>query len=124
MLRDHRQLRIPPRQLSRGLAETDVPGEPIAYLHAAPGALERRLHVQFQDSFDNLDSLRIALLELPTDQRVALIHHCGLPEDVTELYVDGHEWRQRDMLDDVLRSLGIAKDEVSWRQEWPTSLTG
>lgn len=101
-----------------------MPGEPIAYLDASPGELAQRLHLEFQDSFDNLDNLQIALLEIPSGRHIALIHHYGLPENVTELYVDGHEWRQHDVLDDVLDALGIVKDEVAWRQEWPNSLTG
>lgn len=124
MLRDHRQIQVPEAQLERGLTGTDFPGEPVAIIEIDPHALARGVGAQLQHSFDQLDRLDFALLHLDSGVRAALVHHAGMPESETEIYVDRWVWSEKDILPDVLRALNVAPAEVSWRQEWPMSALG
>jgi hypothetical protein len=125
MLKQHKQIKIPYSQLLHGLMGANVPGEPVAYLKSAPEALGHRYHLTFQESFDNLDALLIAVLELESGPRIALVHHAGFPENQTEVYADRQEWKQHDVVPTILRTLDIPESDVSWRQDWPHSvLTG
>lgn len=121
MLREHKQIRVPETMLARGLAETDLPGEPVAYIKLSPDELARRFDLAFQHSFDNLDAIELALIEFSSGERVALIHHQGFPENETELFVDPSSWQRRDVVDDVLQTMSIRATELSWRQPWPTT---
>lgn len=123
MSREHKQIRISEHQLKEGLATADLPGEPVAYLTFTPADLAHRYDLTFQDSFDNLDDLKIALLEFPSGRRVAFIHHNGFPLDETEIYLDRDDWAREDILPDVLDALRIPERTISWHQSWPTSLS-
>jgi hypothetical protein len=56
-------------KLRKGLSafsEEDVPSEPLAVLSLEPEDLAHRLGLEFQDSFDGRDLLRLSLLRLPS----------------------------------------------------------
>ena len=89
--------------------------------HAVP-FLSLARHLTFQESFDNLDALQIAVLKLASGSRIALVHHLGFPESETELYADRDEWKHHDVVPTVLETLGIPESLVSWRQSWPQSM--
>jgi len=122
MLQEHEQIQLPNVELARGLMGMDVPGEPVAYVTLAPSELARRHHLTFQQSFDNLDSLKIAVLKFASGSQIALVHHAGFPENETELYADRDEWKHHDVVPTVLETLGIPASRVSWRQSWPQSV--
>jgi hypothetical protein len=122
MLQEHKQIQISKSQLEHGLMRANVPGEPVAYIRLSPSDLEHRYHLDFQESFDNLDTLKIAILKLTSGARVALVHHEGFPTDETELYVDRDEWKLHDAVPSVLKTLDIPESQLSWRQNWPNSL--
>lgn len=119
-----KQVKITESQFGHGLMDANVPGEPVAYLRSTPDELEHRYHLTFQDSFDNLDSLQIAVLELAAGPRIALVHHEGFPDDETEVYADRADWRTHDVLPTILETLEIPETELSWRQSWPQSALG
>lgn len=54
-----------------------VPWEPIAGFMLEPEDLERALGLRFQETFDGLDYLRLAILELSSGRRVALYRYRG-----------------------------------------------
>jgi hypothetical protein len=122
MLREHRQRQLSLKQLREGLAGANLPGEPVAHIKLAPAEVAARYDLSFQDSFDNLDDLKIALVEFPDSRRIALVHHNGFPRDETELYADQQDWKHHDIVPDVLGRLGIPESNLSWRQTWPISL--
>jgi hypothetical protein len=124
MLQEHKQVQIPKSELEHGLMGANVPGEPVAYIRLSQSDLAYRYHLDFQESFDNLDSLKIAILELASGARVALVHHEGFPANETELYADRDEWKLHDVVPSVLKVLDIPEAQLSWRQNWPHSLFG
>lgn len=120
----YKQIHLPEAQLHRGLSGANVPGEPVAYLKLTPSYLARRYGLTFQDSFDNLDDLKIAIIEFGSGKRVALVHHKGFPDDETQLYMDRSDWQRGDEIPIVLKLLGISEAALSWRQDWPASVLG
>ncbi len=114
-----KQIRLPEQQLQGGLLEPvqgeHIPDEPIAVLDLEPADLEKRLGIAFQQSFDNLDYVDIALLELDSHERFALIRHRGAPSPGTEIHVP-HSQASARKLDEIVRQLGLAPADLSWRK--------
>src|SRR3954447_5949502 len=76
-------------QLTSGVyipANTLVPRGRIALLAARARTLAERLGIGFADSFDGLDNLHVALIEVPSAGRVALVDHLSAPEPATEVH--------------------------------------
>lgn len=117
MQQEYDPITIPSSDLESGLASTDLPGESVAHIRLAPDDLQRRYNVAFQQSFDNLDDLVIALIEAGGN-RFALIHHDGMPADETEVYADREAWERRDLVEDFLNALRLRDTDVLWRREW------
>lgn len=114
-----KQIRLPEQQLQSGLLEPiqgeNIPDEPIAVLALEPADLEKRLGIAFQQSFDNLDHVDIALLELDSRERFALIRHRGAPTPGTGVHVP-HSQASARTLDEIVKQLGLAPAELSWRK--------
>jgi len=118
--RRFRQLEIPISQLQAGVYSPKnelVPWGAIATLHPGARDLQERLGIGFSDSYDQLDFVKVALLELPSTRRVALVEHVNAPIAGTEVHaeVDGAPAAQ-DLLAEVREALELAEGEVAWQR--------
>jgi hypothetical protein len=74
--------------LERGLAASsndEVPSVPITMIAADPADLESRWGICFEDSFDNLDYVKVAVVQLQDGPRLTLLRHRGSPVPGIEL---------------------------------------
>jgi hypothetical protein len=136
-----KQVLLPRAQLAYGLTRRRdqpeptmaelVPWEPVAVLVPEPDELHARLGITFQETQDQLDYLRLAMLDLASGRRIALVRHSRSPAPGTEVYVlpqqltsatdlpgvmtaiDRH---QSALITETLNALGIDAGEVSWRR--------
>ena len=88
MLPPFSQVPLRPEQLEHGLAASSnevVPSVPITMIAADPTDLESRWGTRFDDSFDNLDYVKVAVVQLQDGQRLTLLFHRGSPVPGIEL---------------------------------------
>jgi len=118
-----RQIQIPEAQLEAGVygpANTLVPWGMIATLHPRAQTLTRHVGLQFADSFDAVDTLKVALIETPSAVRVALVDHVGAPVPATEVHANVSDPRAAEqLLREVLVALKLGNEEVVWRRPQP-----
>jgi hypothetical protein len=93
-----------------------VPGDPVMLLAAEPADIAEQFGVTFQETFDGLDDLRVAVLELDTGLRFAFARHYGQPVAGTQLLVRGEDPNRGDVADSVIDALGLQAD-VLWRRD-------
>lgn len=108
-----------------------VPWEPIAELKLGPHELVVRARLRFQHTFDGLDFVQLAVVDLDSGRRIALLQHRGSPPSSTLLYVLPQQFtsatdlpglmtaidQQQDVLiEETLTALGLAATEVVWRR--------
>jgi len=137
------QIHLSPAQLDLGFATHPkmpspphdleiVPWEAIAGLRFEPRELEARLGIQFQDSVDDLDTLRLAVLVLPGGIRVSLVRHVHSPSSGTELHIDPAQFARQDnlardyfgtvdriqqsVLPRIIAGLALTPDDITWTQ--------
>jgi hypothetical protein len=82
------QVPLRPERLEHGLAASsneEVPSVPITMIAADPAELESRWGIRFDDSFDNLDSVKVAVVQLRDGPRLTLLVHHGSPVPGIEL---------------------------------------
>jgi hypothetical protein len=82
------QVPLQPEQLEHGLAASsneEAPCVPITMTAADPAALESRWGLRFDDSFDNLDYVKVAVVQLQDGPRLTLLRHRGSPVPGIEL---------------------------------------
>lgn len=75
-------------QLERGLpslSNEEVPAVPIVMVAADPSELEARYGLHFDDTFDNLDYVKVAVVQLNSGARLTLLVHRGNPVPSVEL---------------------------------------
>jgi hypothetical protein len=63
----------------------EVPSVPVTMIAADPADLESRWSIRFDDSFDNLDSVKVAVVQLRDGPRLTLLFHHGSPVRGIEL---------------------------------------
>lgn len=122
MTTDFVRERLSSAKLRKGLfafSEDEVPSEPLALLALEPEDLSERLGLGFDDSFDGLDSLKLCLLRLPSQRKVALIRHLGSPG--TLVAVRPVDVENPDALAEVQTALGLDWSDVSWSRIGDTS---
>ena len=110
-------VRLNPAELRSGLTRElarPVPTTPIAVLKSEPPALEERLGVRFQETFDGLDQLKISVLRLPSGRAVSLLRHKGSPTPGTLVAALEHD-AGADALSETLSTLELPETEVAWR---------
>ena len=115
-----RQVQIPPGQLQAGVYSPQnklVPWGAIATLQPGAMDLQEQLGIRFSDSHDQLDYLKIALLEMPSRKCVALVEHSSAPTPGLEVHADVTSApAAADLLDEILETLGLPEDAVTWRR--------
>jgi hypothetical protein len=139
--RPYRQVRLPQKQLDVGIElpanspflmedREIVPLEAIAWVRFEPQDLETRLGVEFQYTTDDLDSMRIVVLELYDGVRISLIRHVHDPNVGTEIHINPSDFAslselkadvfgaidriQAHALDRVLRALPFDTADITW----------
>ena len=109
-----------------------MPWEPVATLVPEPDELHARLAIAFQETHDQLDYLKLGVLDLASGRRIALIRHTRSPGPGTDVHVllpqqftsatdlpgvmaaiDRH---QDALITETLSALGIDAQAVSWRR--------
>lgn len=76
------QVPLRPEQLEYGLAASsndEVPSVPITMIAADPADLESRWGLRFDESFDNLDHVKVAVVQVQDGPRLTLLFHRGSP---------------------------------------------
>lgn len=141
MIRAFKQVLLPQAQLAYGqtrrtdqpepTVEELVPWEPVATLVPEPDELHVRLAIAFQETHDQLDYLKVAVLDLASGRRIALIRHTRSPGPGTDVHVLPQQFtsatdlpgvmaaidRHQDaLITETLSALGIDPQAVSWRR--------
>jgi hypothetical protein len=112
------QVPLSDQALSGGLAalpEEEVPWWPVAIIALEPFEIEQKYHIEFNDSFDNLDYLKVAVLDMCSGVRVALKRHRGTPGPGTDIGVSAryiHDYEP--VVAEVVDALGLHPDDVLW----------
>src|SRR5690349_104700 len=103
---DFRQIPIPGQQLEAGVYGPEnrlAPWGIIATLHPRAQTLAKHTGLRFAHSFDELDVVKIALIETSSATRVALVDHLGAPVAATEVHANVIDVRTADrVLHEVL----------------------
>jgi hypothetical protein len=111
------QVPLRPEQLERGLAASsneEVPSVPITMIAADPADLERRWGIRFEDSFDNLDYVKVAVVQLQDGPRLTLLVHRGSPAPGIELCAVDASPASYDAAQTLVTMLGPLA--ISWRR--------
>ena len=115
-----RQIPIPDAQLKAGVygpANRLVPWGMIATLVPRAQALTTRAGIQFADSFDDVDALKVALIEMPSAVLVALVDHLDAPVPAMEVHANVSDAPAVErLLQEVLAALDLTDDAVGWRR--------
>ena len=117
MLRPFSQVPLQPEQLEHGLAATsneEVPSVPIAMIAADPADLESRWGLRFDESFDNLDYVKVAVVQLQDGPRLTLLLHRGSPVPGIELCAVDASPASYDAAQTLVTMLGPL--EIIWRR--------
>ena len=112
------QVPLSDKALAGGLAaltEEEVPWWPVAIIALEPSEIEQKHHIEFYDSFDNLDYLKVAVLDMCSGVRVALKRHRGMPGPGTDISVSArHIHDYEPVVAEVADALGLHPDDVLW----------
>jgi hypothetical protein len=111
------QVLLRPEQLERGLAASsneEVPSVPITMIAADPADLESRWGIRFDDSFDNLDYVKVAVLQLRDGPRLTLLLHRGSPVPGIELCAVDASTASYDAAQTLVTML--SPHEIYWRR--------
>lgn len=119
MSRQFRQIELSDKALEAGLDSPlnwNSPGEYFAEIAAEPYALKRQLGIQFQYSFDQLDYLQVARLELASGKQITLIRHRGKRQNgilvsagVADLATGD------DLVAELVEALELDPVDITWR---------
>lgn len=116
-----RQVLLPPLKLEHGLSafsSEEVPDVPVSMIASEPSDLEQK-GIHFAQSFDDLDYVQVAVVQLDAGPRLALIRHQGNPVPGTEICaVDAgpSSHKAASTLTDIL---GVRRADVLWTATSP-----
>lgn len=101
----------------QALPDEVVPSHVVAVLQTTASAIERSGPLEFQESFDGLDSLKVALVDA-SSRRLALIEHDGTPRQGLEVALDvDRGGLSRGALQELLSALGLSDESIGWLSE-------
>jgi hypothetical protein len=113
-----RQIAIPQSQLEAGIygpTNTLVPWGAIATLRPRAVDIAAQIKLHFDLSFDDVDQLQVALLELTPSTRIALVDHLRAPVPATEVHANVDDAvTARQLLMAILAHLQLGEDAVTW----------
>ncbi len=88
---------------------------PVLVVALEPSDFEQRLGVTFHDSFDNLDYLKVAVLQMPGGPRIAIIRHRGSPTPGTDICLSEAVFdRNPAIVAQVLETLDVRGEDIVW----------
>lgn len=112
------QVPLDTEKLAQGLAafsDNEVPWTAVAVVKGEPSDIARRWGIAFYDSFDNLDTVKVAVLAMASGMRAALIRHCGSPTPGTDVCLPERALGSCDTyLSEVMDALDLRADDVVW----------
>jgi hypothetical protein len=104
--------------LQSGLSDgtPDLPfDEPIAFINIRPEALAAETRIRFDESHDDLDAVKLAVLRLDGFAELTLLSHTGAPTQGTEVWVREPDTRRsRALLDALCVALSIDESLITW----------
>lgn len=117
------QLVLPAPELAQGLfafsqkrPEIDLGAVQVMSIGRDLTALEQTYGFVFQDSYDGLDWLKLALLQLPSGTFVTLERHRGNPPLTTNVSVGYRSLRTfGDAMAELMDVLSLQESEVGWK---------
>ena len=86
---------------------------PLAVLRHSPAELSQRYGLIFDEDHDDLDSYRLAAIQLPKLGQVWLMHYRGEPEGETTAFVDAQA-DFRCALQALIVLLDLSSGEIAW----------
>ena len=116
-----KQLELPKWQLEAGVYNPRnelVPWGAVAILRLPPDSLHERLGIQFDQSYDDLDFVKVALLELVrSGKRVALVEHVHAPVRGTEIHAEvDRPAAAKDLVNELTEALELAHGDLLWQR--------
>ena len=95
--------------------ESHVETHAIAFLNHLPDRLQA-LHpsLSFEASWDDLDYLHFAMLDLAGQQRVALVSYDRSPVPGTMICVHPQQADMASVIQETIKHLGLAAEDITW----------
>jgi hypothetical protein len=87
---------------------------PVALLSKEPDELAKQASIRFSEGFDDLDYVTYAAFSLPSGSPIALVRHQNSPNPGVEVYVVPSDTDIASILSEVLRTLKLSAEIVSW----------
>ncbi len=88
--------------------------ELIATVKFKPSYFTSSNQLNFISSYDDLDFLVFALVDLPSGNRVALVRHQNAPYFGTEIYLAPNLSSANSVLAEALDALNISNTDIEW----------
>jgi DNA polymerase III psi subunit len=93
-------------------------------LHLEPEQISKRAGIQFQETYDDLDYLQLAVICTASNKKFALTRHLHAPVQGVVIHSSSDSKTLAEDLKDILRALEVKSSEVSWvNPDVPISLT-
>lgn len=111
-----RQVPLPTPKLEQGLSafsNEDIPGVPVSMIAPEPSDLEHR-GIYFAQSFDDLDYVQVAVVQLNAGPRLALIRHQGNPMPGTEICAVDASAASHQAVATLAEILGVRRGDILW----------
>ncbi len=87
---------------------------PIAVLALDPEDIEKRFSLKFHEDRDDLDSLRLSVIRLPSGRMIGLVRYDRSPDPGTTLFADQDAEPEKEQTE-FLEVFGLTPDSFSWR---------
>jgi hypothetical protein len=98
------------------VSEWQPENRPIAMVRLEPADFEARFGLQFDDTHDDLDYLKIAVVEFPSGHQMGLLRHKRNPVPGTVVHA-GVTLDAESARNEFLHMLGLAEADFTWRPE-------
>jgi hypothetical protein len=87
----------------------------VAFLEYLPSQLqEHHPALRFQASWDDLDYLHYAILDLPSQNRIALMSYDRSPAPGTMICVQPHQLNIANIIQEAIEVLHLTAKDISW----------
>ncbi|MBV9322913.1 MAG: hypothetical protein JO352_03875 [Chloroflexi bacterium] len=121
------QILLTDEQLEAGLDDKmnwPSPGENLMMLSVEPEDLASRFRIKFQESWDDLDYLKVARLQTRSGKQFTLVRHRGTPAPGVLVTVGtGELAAASDFERELMEALEVTPEQVVWRaptvNPWP-----
>jgi uncharacterized protein YjbI with pentapeptide repeats len=98
------------RQLENLISETAL----VAMIRQEPSEVSRINHLEFKESYDNLDYLVYSILPLSLGSQVSLVRHKHSPDPGMEICVRTDQQDISRIISETLYELDLALDDLTW----------